>query len=131
MSYLYIKWIHIAAVALSGLLFFLRGAMDLLAYNWRRWPVLRWLPHVIDTVLLSSAIVLTILLGQYPLTDHWLTAKVLGLISYVVLGVLALKSRSSLKRRGVFFLLALLNFIYIIGVARTHHPASWWVLFYS
>ena len=76
---------------LSLSLFAVRGAW-MVAGTLRdkgRW--VRIVPHVIDTALLASAIGLAITIGQYPGTSGWLTAKVAGLVAYIVLGSFALK----------------------------------------
>lgn len=90
-AYTALKYLHVACVVLSGAGFVLRGI-----WMMRGSPVLprRWvrvLPHVLDTVLLASAIALAVMVGQYPLVSGWLTAKVFGLIAYIVLGTIALK----------------------------------------
>ena len=118
-TYLVLKFLHVICVVLSGAGFVLRGIWmmqdsPLLA---RRW--VRVLPHVVDTVLLASAIALAVMIGQYPLTHGWLTAKVVGLIAYVVVGSIALKRGRTLRFRITAFCGALLIFAYIVAVAMT------------
>ena len=83
----------------------------------RRW--VRVVPHVVDTVLLASAIALAVISGQYPLAHGWLTAKIAGLIAYIVLGSIALKRGRTLGIRITAFCSAVLVFAYIIAVATT------------
>jgi uncharacterized membrane protein SirB2 len=90
--------------------------------------LLRYSSYVIDTTLLVAAILLTLILHQYPFTDAWLTTKFLLLVLYIVLGTFALKSACTLPGRAIAFLCALLTFAYIIGVAITHQPAGWLTL---
>ncbi len=78
-------------------------------------------PHIIDTVLLASAIALTLRIQQYPFTHDWLTAKVLGLLLYIALGMIALKRGRSRRVRLLAWLAALAVFLYIVAVAVTHH----------
>src|SRR5512135_3858152 len=104
---------------LSGAGFALRGAWmlqgsPLLA---RRW--VRVLPHVVDTVLLASAIALAVMLEQYPLMQGWLTAKLIGLVVYIALGTIALKRGRTRAVRLAAFGGALLVFAYIVAVALT------------
>lgn len=119
MDYLAVKHLHMSCVALSGTLFLLRGGWMLADSGMlaRRW--VRVLPHVVDTLLLTSAIVLAWWSGQYPLAQNWLTAKVLGLIVYIVLGTVALKRGRTKTVRTIAFAGALLCFAYIVGVAMT------------
>jgi threonine/homoserine/homoserine lactone efflux protein len=51
----------------------------------------RVVPHVNDTLLLVAAIGLSIVLQQYPFVHAWVTAKVLGLLAYIGLGMFALR----------------------------------------
>ena len=79
-------------------------------------------PHVIDTALLASAVALAVTIRQYPGTSAWLTAKVAGLVAYIVLGTIALKRRKSRRVRIAAFYGALAVFVYIVGVAATRDP---------
>jgi uncharacterized membrane protein SirB2 len=89
--YFLIKSVHVWSVTLSIALFVLRGGLMLAESPWLRAGVLRYTPHVVDTVLLTSALMLTGIVHQYPFANGWLTAKVLGLVLYVVLGSIALR----------------------------------------
>lgn len=122
MSYLVLKHIHVTAVALSGGLFFLRGLWMLADSPQLRRPWVRILPHVIDTVLLVSAVALALLIRQYPFVDGWLTAKTVALVGYILLGTVAIKRGRSKPLRLVAWLVALAVFGYIVLVARSHDP---------
>ena len=121
MSYLLLKSIHISAVFLSGTLFFIRGRWMLRGSLRLQQTWVKVVPHIIDTVLLVSAIALALRIHQYPLTHNWLTAKVLGLLLYIALGMIALKRGRSRQVRLIAWLAALLVFLYIVAVAVTHH----------
>lgn len=124
MDYYTVRTLHITCVVISITLFVLRGSLALSGYPWRRWRVLRWAPHTVDTVLLSSALWLAWQLGQYPFVDAWLTAKVLALLAYIGLGSYALSLKTPARRRPLFFAAAVLSVSYIVGVALTH-SAVW------
>jgi len=119
-SYLLLKSIHISAVILSGTLFFTRGLWMLSGSPRLQQTWVKVVPHIIDTVLLASAIALTLRIQQYPFTHHWLTAKVLGLLLYIALGMIALKRGRSRRVRLLAWLAALAVFLYIVAVAVTH-----------
>jgi uncharacterized membrane protein SirB2 len=123
LSYRGIRNLHVGAVAASLCLFALRGAwmMRGSARLQQRW--VKIVPHVVDTLLLASAIWLAIQLRVTPLRDAWLTAKVAGLIAYVVLGSVALKRGRTPAIRIAAFAGALLVFAYIVAVAWTKQPA--------
>lgn len=118
-TYTLLKYLHVSCIALSGAGFVLRGVWMLQGSPMlaRRW--VRVAPHVVDTVLLASAIALAVMIGQYPLVHGWLTVKVLGLIAYIVLGTVALKRGRTLGSRRVAFCGALVVFAYIVAVAMT------------
>jgi uncharacterized membrane protein SirB2 len=125
MAYAVLKAVHLAAVCASLALFSLRAA-------WMLWSPARlgekWVrvvPHAIDSVLLASALLLAWSIGQYPFVHGWLTAKVLALIFYIVLGSLALKHGRTRGRRLAAVFAALLLFGYIVSVALTRNPAAW------
>jgi uncharacterized membrane protein SirB2 len=122
MNYLLIKHIHMTCAALSGSLFFVRGIWMLRdsALLQRRWVEI--VPHVIDTLLLVSAITLAVWSRQYPLAQSWLTAKVVGLVIYIALGTIALKRGKTKPVRLAAFIAALAVFAYIVKVAVTRHP---------
>ena len=86
--------------------------------------VVRVLPHINDTILLASALGLAALLSSWPLQQSWLTAKLIGLVVYVVLGSLALKHGKTRPIRITCFLLALAVFGYIVSVALSRNPAG-------
>lgn len=122
MSYLALKHLHITAVLLSGTGFFLRGLLMLgdSPVLTRRW--LKVAPHVVDTVLLGSAIAMAVMSAQYPFVQPWLTAKFFGLLAYILLGMMALKRGRTKAVRAGFFIAALAAFAFIVTVALTRDP---------
>ena len=83
-------------------------------------------PHVNDTILLISAIILAVNLQQYPFTHDWLTAKFIALLLYIVFGMFALTRAKEMKNKIIFFVFSLLTFSYIIGVAL-NRTANWFL----
>ncbi len=122
MSYLMLKHLHVGCVVLSGTGFFLRGVWMLCGSPWLQQPAVRVLPHVVDTMLLGSAIAMAMLSGQYPFAADWLTAKLVGLLVYIGCGAMALKRARSRKQRALFFVAALAAFAYIVSVALARSP---------
>jgi len=124
MDYAAVKLIHQGAVAVSFTGFFARGLGALRGSRWVRGRAARTLPHIVDTVLLVSAIALAWMLKLSPLQAPWLLAKIVGLVLYIALGMLALKpGRSEVVRVGAF-LAALVTFGYIASVAVSKDPAG-------
>ena len=123
MSYLAIKHLHVSCVVLSILLFFLRGiwTMQTSPIMQQRW--VKRAPHILDTLLLGSALTLAWLSQQWPFQQAWLTAKVLGLLAYIILGSIALKRGKTRQIRLAAWLLALVTVGYIVAVALSRSPA--------
>jgi uncharacterized membrane protein SirB2 len=122
MDYGTLKTIHAGAVVTTYVLFVLRGVWMIRKSARLRARWVRIVPHVVDTVLLASAIALAIMLRQYPFVSGWLTAKVLALVLYIALGMIALKRGRSKRSRVGAWIAAQLVFLYIVGVALTRDP---------
>jgi uncharacterized membrane protein SirB2 len=120
--YLVLRNVHIGCAILTIALFVLRGGLTLAESPWQRNPVLRYLPHAVDTVLLTSALMLATVIRQYPFGTGWLTAKVALLVLYIVLGSIALKRGRTRRTRVVAFCAALATVGFLVTVARAHHP---------
>ena len=125
MSYYWIRQLHITTVVITIGFFALR-------FHWmmfqphlekRRW--VRIVSVSNDTLLLCAGISMAVLSAQYPLVAPWLTAKLIGLILYIVLGTLALKRARKRSVRIVCGLLALLSAGYIVWVATTRSATPW------
>lgn len=123
--YLALKHFHITCVVLSGAGFALRGAWALAGSPLARARLVRVLPHVVDSCLLLSAIGLAWMAGQYPFVHGWLTAKIIGLLAYIGLGMLALRPGRPLALRGGAFVAALATFSWIVSVALSKNPLGW------
>lgn len=122
-SYIFLKLIHVSSVILSYSLFMTRGIwmMQGSARLQQRW--VKIMPHIVDTVLLASAISLAFLIKQYPLADAWLTAKVMGLLVYIGLGMVALRFGKTRITKISAWVMAQIVFFYIVMVALTKSPA--------
>jgi uncharacterized membrane protein SirB2 len=122
--------LHIACAFASILLFVLRHVLSLRNVDWRKSKALRIMPHVVDSVLLVSAISLTLLIEQYPFVNSWLTVKVIALVAYIILGMQALKAARTQAARRVAFVAAVIVFGFIVTVARTRSPLGIFVQFF-
>lgn len=123
--YLTLKYIHLTSVVTTLVLFVGRGLWMLSSshYLQRRW--VRLVPPIVDTVLLASAIGLTLVLHQYPFVNDWLTAKILALIGYIVFGSIALKYGRTRSVRIGAGCIAMILFTYMVWVARSKTPFPW------
>ncbi len=118
-------WIHLHALAavlsLSG--FVVRGIWMFAGWSMLKKKWVKITPHVFDTVLLLSALVAAWLLfwgnGVHP---DFLTVKIVGLIVYIGLGLVAMRFGKTRGLRASAWVLAILVFLYVaaVGVANTH-----------
>lgn len=117
-----LKAIHISCVFLSFSLFFLRGIWLLHGSPLMQQRWVKIAPHSIDTVLLISAILLAWQLGYTPFNSPWLAAKIIALLIYIGLGMLAFRFAKTNVIRLYTWLAALIAFAYIVMAAITHDP---------
>jgi len=122
MDYFVVKTVHQGAVLLSISGFFARGLGSLLGAAWVQGRLAKSLPHGIDTVLLLSALWLAWMLRLTPDEAPWLLAKIIGLLVYIALGMLALKPGRPWGLRAAAWLAALATVGWMVSVAITKNP---------
>lgn len=116
----HLRTLHMSMAAISIAGFVLRGF-----WAWRaprllaRKPV-KIVPHVVDTLLLASAIGLLVAYGWNPFAQAWLTAKIGLLLAYIALGLVALKPWYGVAVRVPAFVAAVGVFAWIVAIARAH-----------
>lgn len=128
MEYATLKLVHQSAVLLSFTGFFARGLASLGGAGWVQSRAAKTLPHLIDTVLLVSALALAFMLRLNPAATPWLLAKLVALVIYIVLGAVALRPRLPRVSRMLAFVAALATFGYIVSVAITKQPGGFFSL---
>ncbi|WP_233496503.1 SirB2 family protein [Corallincola holothuriorum] len=121
-NYMMLKHLHMTFAVLSIFLFVFRFFLQQFAVGMASAKWLKILPHVNDTCLLLTAALLAIALQQYPLSDAWLTEKVLLLVVYIVLGLFALKLGKTATIKRISFVLAVATFGFILYLARSKAP---------
>jgi len=127
LDYAWLKSAHrlLALISLSGFI---------LRWCWRQWSLRSFqthltksLPHVVDTLFLFSGLTLA---WQATLLLHpptWLLAKVIGLLGYIILGMVAMRSTVRSLRSILAFVAASLCFLWIVSVAILKSPAGIWL----
>jgi uncharacterized membrane protein SirB2 len=99
-----LKHTHMMLVGTSVIFFIVRFVLHL-----RQSPIMakkfvKVAPHVIDTFLLLSGFTLCFMIKQYPFVDPWMTEKIICVVAYIALGIMALKSnRNKLFKFFAFF----------------------------
>jgi uncharacterized membrane protein SirB2 len=123
--YFVIKHVHVTCVVLSACGFLLRGYWMVSDSRWLKSLPARVMPHIIDSTLLISAIALAVMIRQYPFAAGWVTAKVIGLIAYVLLGTIALKRGKTKSVRVSAFVAAIAVYAWIVSVALTKNVGGY------
>jgi len=114
-----IKYIHITTALLSITGFIIRGIWMMKQSSQLQKKWVKIFPHVNDTVLILSAVILAFTLEINPFEQSWLLSKIIALLAYITIGLVALKLGQSLLQRKIAWLVAILIFVYILLVAIT------------
>lgn len=117
-----LKHLHMTFALLSVIGFTFRWVLALCNSPMRQQRWLKVAPHIIDTVLLVSALMLCWILRQYPFVSLWLSAKVGFLVLYIWLGLAALKWAKTRAKQLLYGLAALLCFAQILAIAFSRSP---------
>jgi len=122
--YLTLKYLHASSAFVSLALFMTRGVWMMAAPERLQQRWVKVVPHVVDTILLASAIALVWRLGGLETirAQSWLAAKIVALLAYIVLGSIALKRGSTRGIRIAAFFAAIAVFAYIVCVAVAKSP---------
>ena len=123
-SYVIFKHVHMTAVALSGLLFMVRGLWLLQGSAQLQAKWVKITPHVVDTLLLVSAIAMLVVAQQFP---AWVHVKITLLVVYIGLGLMAFKKAKTQGQKLTFLLAAMAVYMFLISVALTKSPAGFFV----
>jgi uncharacterized membrane protein SirB2 len=114
--------VHVICVAASIVGFVTRFVLASRGSPLIRHRFVRIAPHVNDTLLLAAAIAMLLIANLDPLSLAWLRAKLVGLVGYVMLGMMARRPQRSQHVRLLAFAGALLMFGYVVTVALTKSP---------
>jgi uncharacterized membrane protein SirB2 len=125
-----VRAVHVLAATLSGSLFALRGLAVVAGQAWPRHAAPRYASYVIDTVLLTAALMLFTILPGAVFANHWLAVKLCFVVVYVALGIATMRARQR-GVRAVCYVAALLAFALVVGIARAHHPLGWFVRWFA
>lgn len=114
--------LHKTTVLLSILGFFARGIGHIFNQNWVSKKPVKILPHVVDTLLIVSAVGIVFVTG-FSFSDPWIVAKILGLIAYIGFGLMAFRFAKTRTQKAIYWLLALVVLFYVVAVAV--HKVAW------
>ena len=123
------KTIHVTCVVLSFAGFFVRGIWMLRDSTRLQQRWVKTTPHIVDTLLLVSAIILAVQFRFSPLEQPWLLAKIIALLVYIGAGMVALRFGRSKTVRLYAWLFGLLTILYIVSVALSKSAFGWFAFF--
>lgn len=121
----FIKTIHVTCAVLSFAGFFIRGIWMLRDSSLLQQRWVKTTPHIVDTLLLMSAITLAVQMRMSPLEQPWLMAKIIALLVYIGIGMLALRFGRSKTIRLYAWLFGLVTMGYIVSVAISKSVLGW------
>ncbi len=124
-----LKHTHLTALALSFLLFFVRGYLMMRASPASKHRALTITPHVVNLLLIGTGVSLAVLLKFTPGSQPWLAVKLVALVVYIGLGILTFKHPKMAVRR-ILWLLALVVFAFIVSVAQSKNPYGFFASFF-
>ena len=105
--YPFVKHLHLTAVVISIALFVLRfiwltRSSGMLQKKW-----VKIVPHIVDTILLGSAIALCFILAFNPFEQTWLLQKIIAVVIYILVGFFTLKKAQTWLQKWLGFAIAI------------------------
>ena len=125
MDYLLIKHVHMSLALLSIAGFMLRWCWRMMRSPLAAAKAVRVVPHVVDSLFLATALALSFMQGENTLSPAWFSAKIGGLVLYILLGMTAMHAAPVARRSVPAFAAAVLMFAWIASVAVTKSPLGW------
>ena len=114
-----LKILHVLSAIASVGGFILRGYWMFTANASLDRRIAKTLPHIIDTILLGSAVGMLFIWHSSPFSINWLSAKIIALLLYIGLGLVALRFGKTRRVRTAFWLMAIVVAAYIFSIALT------------
>ena len=123
--YLTFKTLHLIFALISFTGFLLRAFLMFIDSPLLKNKVVMIVPHLIDTIFLFCGFSMAFMVNFGLFSQDWLAMKVLLLMLYFFFVGMALNRGTTKIVRGVSFVLGVLTFFYIVGIAISKSPASW------
>jgi uncharacterized membrane protein SirB2 len=122
--YSLVKTFHIICVIVSLSGFVIRGILKLVDAKIIHHKLVKVLPHIVDTLLLISAITLVIMSGMYPWLVSWVAVKLVALVAYIIAGTIFMRSEAKGSVQYSWFMVSVLIAAYIVLVALSKSPSA-------
>ena len=98
MDYVALKHTHVLFVVLSVVLFYTRAFSRLASGKIAANKGVFITSHIVDTLLLVSAVGLLVVASMNPLAIAWLWQKIILVIAYIIIGFKLLKAQSQSQK---------------------------------
>ena len=118
MNVTHLKIIHVVCVILTFISFSIRGYWMIIGSSLLRHRLTRILPHIMDSLLLLSGLLLAIWVYGEFYKYTWLMIKLAGIVFYIFLGGIAIRYGKTRKIRIIALVLSLCVFLGIVALAR-------------
>lgn len=115
---------HMLMAMLTIAVFVLQGILALAAPAVLRHKAMRIIPHVIYTLLLVTALALLVVYGWNPLAFGWIIMKIILLVVFIGLGIIAFRPSFPAATRVACWVVALgaLLWAYSSALTRSAFP---------
>lgn len=108
-------WLHIISAYLCLLLLLIRGSMQLTKQDWRARKLLKILPHLVDTLLLTTAVIFVINFDFAP----WLAGKLACFVAYAIFAAKFFSKKAN-QPQPIFLLCAILSLLGAMYLGYAH-----------
>jgi len=126
--FLILKTIHMCCALISFTGFLFRAYLMVNDSKWLNHKIVLVTPHLVDTVFLLSGFSMAFVLNMGLFAQGWLTLKIFLLMFYLLfVGIALNRGKTKSIRIGSFFL-AIVTFVYIVGIAVNKTGISWFAL---
>ena len=131
LMYFIVKNIHLTTIFITLVLLLLRIALWIKNSPLSQHRFLKIAPHINDTILLATGIWLIYLTQLNPLSDTWLTIKLIAVITYIFLGFVIFRRLKNQRVYLPWLIIMILIYAYIISIALTKSSLGPLTLFWS
>jgi len=107
--YSMLKHLHVLFVVLGTVFFMIRFLMLILYPHKTPQKIWMILSHSVYLCIVISAMCLVYWTGKYPFLQWWATLKLLGLVGFIIFGILATKKVQTIQLRCFYGILWLFN----------------------
>jgi len=126
--FLTLKTIHMCCALISFTGFLFRAYLMVIDSKLLNHKFILVTPHLIDTLFLLSGFSMAFVLNMGLFAQGWLSMKIVMLMFYLLFVGIALNRGKTKSVRVASFFLAILTFLFIVGIAVNKTGISWFAM---